>query len=105
MTAVPKPKVVHDPEWLAHLRTCPCFFHPKGNCQDWTTFGKGPSEVSHLDGRSNDSRCLPMSGSCHRTGLIAWHKGQESFCKVYGTTKEILIAKAEALYHAFTEDR
>lgn len=58
MTATPKPKTVKDPEWLSHLRTLPCHFHPQGNCNHWTTIGKGPSEVSHLDGKSRADRWL-----------------------------------------------
>lgn len=103
MTAHPKPVVVKDPKWLKVVRQMPCFFHPEGNCQDWTTIGQGPSEVSHLRGRNDDGCVLPMSGACHRTADISWHRGQETFCKVYGVTKEELIAAAESLYHAYLD--
>lgn len=101
MRPMPKPTVVRDQAWLAYLRTLPCFFHPDGSCRDWTTIGKGPSEVSHLDGKSRDDRCLPMSGACHRTGAVSWHRGQETFCQHFDVTKDELIAAAEHLYAEF----
>lgn len=103
MPPVPKPKTVRDLDWQKAVRLMPCFFHPDGSCQDWTTIGKGPSEFAHLDTKSRDDRGLPMSGACHRTAQISWHSGQETFCRTHGTTKEILIDAAEALYRTYKE--
>lgn len=96
---VPKPVRIKDPDYLAYVRTLPCweagrFYHI---CAD--TMGKGLSEVSHLDGKSRDDRVLPMCGLTHRTGRWSWHNGQKSFCQHHDTTKTQLIREAEALYH------
>lgn len=100
---VPKPKTVKDPKWLAAVRQMPCWSAGRDHhiCSD--TIGHGPSECSHLDGKSRDDRCLPMCGLAHRTGNYAWHAGQRSFCRYHHVTKAQLIEQAESLYRQFQE--
>jgi hypothetical protein len=100
---VPKPKTVKNPKWLATVRQMPCHFRLLGNCNTYATIGKGPSEVSHLDGKSRDDRCLPCCGGHHRTNNTSWHNGYRSFCRFYGVTKDELIEEAESLYRQFQE--
>lgn len=103
MAAIPKPKTVKDPAYLAYVRTLPCWArrtHPH-ICRD--TLGKGLSECSHLDGKSRDDRVLPLCGLAHRTAGWGWHAGQRSFCRYFNTTKKQLIQEAESLYAAFQE--
>lgn len=106
MTAHPKPKTVRDPAWLQVVRQMPCWCYGKGHhelCTD--TIGTGPSECSHLDGKSRDDRVLPMCGLAHRTSRWSWHAGQQSFCREYGVTKAQMIREAEALYRVWKESQ
>lgn len=98
MRPQPKPKTVKDDAWLKVVRTMPC--HMCGQ-RSPDTIGNGLSEASHLNTKSRDDRVLPMDGSCHRTGRVAWHRGEDTFCVYWNTTKEKLIAEAEALYAAY----
>lgn len=102
MPSVPKPTVVRDEAHLIFVRTLPCHFIERGDCNHWTTIGKGYSEASHLDGKSRDDRVLPMCGGHHRTNALAWHGGQRTFMAHYFVTKDGLIAAAEALYRDAT---
>jgi len=99
---VPKPTVIKDAKYLAWLRTQACYFLRYGftECHDF--LGSG-IEVSHLDGKSRDDRCLPSCPGHHRTNRVSWHSGQKSFCAYYGVTKEQLIAEAERLYAIYKE--
>ena len=106
--SVPKPKAVKDAKYLAWVRKQGCFFGVwvsafcgTPDCRPWDTIGNGPSEVSHLDGKSRDDRVLPMCGGCHRTSKVSWHNGQRTFCRHYGVTKAELIQEAEALYRSW----
>ena len=105
MKPQPKPTVVRDAAWLKELRQRPCHFGPLGNCNPYTTMGKGYSEVSHLDGKSRDDRAQSACGGHHRTNLISWHSGQKSFLKHYGLDKDVLIAEAELAYTTWKEGR
>lgn len=105
MPPVPKPKTVRDPQWLQTVRTMKCHFHGSFQCNTRDTIGRGPSEASHLDGKSRDDRVLPMDGGCHRTGIFSWHRGQQTFCQNHRTTKEALIREAERLYRTYKEGR
>lgn len=102
MAPSPKPKVVKDPAYLAYVRTLPCWLCGQRSSD---TMGKGLSEASHLDTKSRDDRCLPMDGSCHRTGRVAWHSGQKSFCAYWGKTKAQLIRDAEGLYREWVASK
>lgn len=101
MTAASKPVVVKDPEWLKVVRQMPCWGIGKQGHVCGDTIGKGPSEASHLDGKSRDDRALPQCGRLHRTEPTSWHHGQETFCRHYGITKEQLVAEAETLYREY----
>lgn len=105
MRAVPKPEVVRDAKWLKVVRQMPCWGRRDDvhghQCGD--TLGKGLSEASHLDSKSRDDRVLPMCGFLHRTGPMAWHHGQATFCLYHEVTKAELIAEAEALYRTYQE--
>lgn len=103
MPPVSKPSVVRDAAYLRYLRTLPCHFQAWGNCNTYTTIGKGPSEVSHLDGKSRDDRAVSCCGGHHRTNRIAWHSGQRSFCQHYQLDKDGLLAQAEANYKRWQE--
>ena len=98
VTAVPKPLVVKDPAHLRFVRGLACHFSGWGNCHYEMTIGNGPCEASHFDTKSRDDRVLPLCGGHHRTNAVSWHSGQETFCEVYGVTKDALIQQAEALY-------
>ena len=102
MTAHPKPVVVKDPDHLAFIRTLPCVNH--GRCDPslaWTTIGAGPSEASHLAGKSRDDLTVPMCGGCHRTSPFAWHNGKESYCSHFGVTEDDLWGIASDLWDRY----
>lgn len=98
---IPKPKRVKDPEWLKAVRLMPCVNYSKGECRTYDTIGHGPSEASHLAGKSLDSHTVPMCGGCHRTHRYSWHHGKKSFCLHFGWTEDELLAVARSSYAAW----
>lgn len=105
MTAHPKPVVVKDPAYLAHIRTLPCLLKGRMGHTCGDTIGNGPSEASHLAGKSRDDLAVPMCGVAHRTGKDAWHNGRRSFCKRWGFWHDDLIRDAETAYRKWRDDK
>lgn len=102
--SVPKPVVIKDPAYLTFLRSRPCVCSGWGDCDTSLTIGRGPCEASHLQGKSRDDLAVPMCGGHHRTNVVSWHHGQQTFMAKYGWTKEQLVAHAAQLYRGWKQE-